>query len=1060
MGLEHVNRANIEALNQEVKILKGEVSSIDPIVTDESFPNIKPPVPRNVLATGLFRNIMVSWDYDMASYIGAYEVYASQDANFTPLANHLIWRGKASSYIHEASTDQTWYFRVRAVNTHGVPSDFSDQVTGTTARIAGLEIEETWRIDLLEEANLYTNERRAEIMQEVAKKIDADFVHGQLLLKVDLTDFNGTITRLDNDMGGFMERLNVAETNISSNNDAILLRATRQEMDVRIGDVVHRLDHQEGVLTVQANEIAQKVEKTEYDALTQRVTTAEGQISTQAGQILLRATTTDLNATNQRLSTAESTIVAQGNAINLRVEKNNIISEINMSPEQIKINTAKLTIDGDVEVINGLVKLKDAIIDRANIRAGAIDTVHIRDGAISNLKVGELNADKITAGVFHINRIPHLTADKITVGSSTTFASGYDPTKIEVGGRNLVRDSNNFLSGVTNFQGSTRTTQPNQTISEWNTTEATRMVSSGGTHTVKFIRTVIVGTNTTNGDVYVLSLWVKNNGNKAMRITGNAPSNVFEIPVGFSGRVVIYATANGSTNIQFNFSTLVASDNIDITVWRMQVEKGNKATDWTPAPEDIEANISNAVKPANDRIALWQWGNTTEIDGGNIRTNTVTATQINVNNLSAISANLGNVTAGTISGVNINGSTFTTTGSNGKANIQGDTIEQYIGHDNVMAAIGNWRKTALLRSGEIEVIHETNNGGARTTLELARLRDGSLTLLRSGVGFEVNGSLLQWTGIGQLKSGFQFNASTHSISFFSENPDARFEFAHASGITMTQFGNFQGKVGAATNANWSFLESNGNRVMTVNYGSGTGKDVVVHNNLTIANSSNGTGGISHNTARVTTVDMGYSDATHVHLYLRPKSNGETRSTVTGSTTVYRPHRALQFIAETADAVVGSGTTRLVANDGGHATIQTNGGSGTTSGLVFLQPSGDEARVTAPGTLTTYKTMRAAAFPTSSTVTAKTNIKEYHDVNLINMLKTVKVYEYRLKQDLQDGIYDKQKVGMLSEAVPSLLRDGEGVDPYIIVSVLWRVCQEQQSQLERLIKRVEDLEFIQ
>jgi len=50
-------------------------------------------------------------------------------------------------------------------------------------------------------------------------------------------------------------------------------------------------------------------------------------------------------------------------------------------------------------------------------------------------------------------------------------------------------------------------------------------------------------------------------------------------------------------------------------------------------------------------VAGWSHASdTTKIDGGDIYTNTVTATQINVSQLSAISADLGTITAGTITG--------------------------------------------------------------------------------------------------------------------------------------------------------------------------------------------------------------------------------------------------------------------------------------------------------------------------------------------------------------------------------------------------------------------------
>ena len=71
----------------------------------------------------------------------------------------------------------------------------------------------------------------------------------------------------------------------------------------------------------------------------------------------------------------------------------------------------------------------------------------------------------------------------------------------------------------------------------------------------------------------------------------------------------------------------------DVYFYDLKLEKGNKATDWSPAPEDI--SVDNIYKE-----------NTTLIDGGKIYTGTVTADKITANSLSAISANLGTVKIG------------------------------------------------------------------------------------------------------------------------------------------------------------------------------------------------------------------------------------------------------------------------------------------------------------------------------------------------------------------------------------------------------------------------------
>lgn len=147
------------------------------------------------------------------------------------------------------------------------------------------------------------------------------------------------------------------------------------------------------------------------------------------------------------------------------------------------------------------------------------------------------------------------------------------------------------------------------------------------------------------------------------------------------------------------------------------------------------------------------------------------------------------------------------------------------------------------------------------------------------------------------------------------------------------------------------------------------------------------------------------------------------------------------------------TARLVSLTGS-ATVRALG-NGTAS-TVYLQAH-TEAVVVAPMTTTSYKPIRASAFPVGSSVKYKDNITEFNE-DVLGMLMSTPIYTYHLKTDLESGIYDKRKVGFIAEASPALLRDEDGVDPYTIMSVIWKQNQEQQKLIVELQKRVDDLEL--
>ena len=123
----------INDLERDVEKLKNQRPSNR--VTEDSYPDIKPPIPPNPEAIGGFEVIQLRWDYLGELYIKHYEVYGSQVADFVPDSQHLLWRGNVSAFGHKVNTDEQWYYYIRAVNYHGTASDFTERISASTVRI-------------------------------------------------------------------------------------------------------------------------------------------------------------------------------------------------------------------------------------------------------------------------------------------------------------------------------------------------------------------------------------------------------------------------------------------------------------------------------------------------------------------------------------------------------------------------------------------------------------------------------------------------------------------------------------------------------------------------------------------------------------------------------------------------------------------------------------------------------------------------------------------------------------------------------------------------------------
>ena len=103
------------------------------IIDNTKFPDTLPDTPQGT-AKGGFSIITINWTYSREIYY-QYEVYASKLENFNPNFSNLIFRGQASNFIHEVKPRELWFYKIRAINTHNRATDFSNQITASTAKI-------------------------------------------------------------------------------------------------------------------------------------------------------------------------------------------------------------------------------------------------------------------------------------------------------------------------------------------------------------------------------------------------------------------------------------------------------------------------------------------------------------------------------------------------------------------------------------------------------------------------------------------------------------------------------------------------------------------------------------------------------------------------------------------------------------------------------------------------------------------------------------------------------------------------------------------------------------
>lgn len=431
-------------------------------ITDDRIENVTPTKPRNVMASGLFQNVLVEWDFVNTISIANYEVYASQIQGFTPDISNLAFRGKTSIYTHQAGTNQQWYFRVRAVNTHGVSGPFFEEAMAQTARIISDDI-------------LFGPEI-AEELKELSKEAQ--------LLANGTVDFNMIADDVKTPIQNAVDQANhaVSDANTATSHALDAIAQAQLSFDAAT-DAIRKADDATGQVSVLSQTVfglqttvSDKVSTSQFTQLAGVVETkistvdADGKFATQSQ---LTQTSSSLTSTitqvQNHLDHVEMTTTSQisqlADNINLRVKENDVINQINISTEGILIDGKKVHITGQTIIDNAVIgeaNIKDLAVTSAKIANLAVGTAAIANAAITNAKIAQLSvgtAQMQDASITNAKignlavddaKIASISADKINAGAirgidiyGSQFRSSDGLTQLDITGGNVRLRQNN-----------------------------------------------------------------------------------------------------------------------------------------------------------------------------------------------------------------------------------------------------------------------------------------------------------------------------------------------------------------------------------------------------------------------------------------------------------------------------------------------------------------------------------------------------------------------------------------------------------------------------------------
>ncbi|MGP4041891.1 phage tail spike protein [Gracilibacillus sp. D59] len=519
-----------------------------------------------------------------------------------------------------------------------------------------------------------------------------------------------------------------------------------------------------------------------------------------------------------------------------------------------------------------------------------------------------------------------------------------------------------------------------------------------------------------------------------------------------------------------------------------------------------QAKADQALKDAKDYRDLWAYPGTTKINGGNIYTNSVTANEINVSRLSALSADLGDITAGNINTDNV-------VIGNNTVTIDNQGIEILDGNFIIKDSLTNTISTAMFKNNLVaDHSFESVVAGSSTTGDYVFTahfpsQDNMYTGW-SGIGsprvqtiYETDGDKL-WImfGLKQLlvnngnygrqrvavKPNTTLNMSAHfrrhpaytagaprlAVVFYDSAYSQITSYAQSFTAPSTDHLTYRYDITFTTPSNCAYVElrpyTNGSNWLLVD-----GVQLVEHDMATPYAPENELSNIMHGLTRPENLYASIIEGESVSSLgdVWTSNNGNFRSNggyvvLRGQDRVYIQTSGDVRITAEADpntlrtVTAGDANLEHVTANGGlesGASITVDAGKldesrlATGSGNFYLQTSGDAFRFVEWFSASNYLPVRASDFITASTVTGKTNIKDFNtalEATATDIIMDQNFHTYHRQSDIDKGIYDKKRVGLLSEESHYLFRDEKGINNYSLASTLGVMNQEQELKIRK------------
>ena len=401
-------------------------------------------------------------------------------------------------------------------------------------------------------------------------------------IEVEGQTLNAKLSAITNKQNIDGEKITQTQSQISANTKAIGLKVDTQTYQTDKNNITTQMNKNTSAIDVMKDQIALKVEQTDINnakselegSIDSKINSAKSEIkvttdkisqnvSSLTNTVNKKADSTTVTTINNKVSSLETSVTG----ISQKVSS----VESTTSSLNTKVNNAQSTADSAKTTATNAQSTANTANSTANANKGSISslqtTVNNTSSKVSSL---ETNLSGIT--------------QRVSSTESSLTQTKKDLSNLEIGARNLLLAT-----------GTQRTVTGNNTINQCTSIyNLTQDKSSLNNQKLTLSFTYKVA-NYTGGYFKVQAYSTVYNSWNSITPSGNGTFT-------FKGTITVASNFSSNVGLQIRMDGF----NGNITISNMKLEKGDRATDWTPAPEDIDNAISTVdgkVDTANKNIS-------------------------------------------------------------------------------------------------------------------------------------------------------------------------------------------------------------------------------------------------------------------------------------------------------------------------------------------------------------------------------------------------------------------------------------------------------------------------